>query len=228
MTKFGKLVLIGVLAGTLGLVGCGDDGSSNGTGGTAGSGGSAGSGGEGGSGGVQACGEGESIDQSFVIDTGTASCNGLDVITVPIEVVLAANAEAPLDGETSVDVQVSLNMSEETVAQLGALGVQQATIGEASADVDEVGGSNPVNVPATVPCEVDFTADPDDNGAAGPIEVPTPVQTAMWTAVDGSIVIEAVDITFAITAPVPLNLSTAGAMPACTWEQKPSVTLPAM
>jgi len=222
-----KLLIIGVLAGALGLVGCGDSGSTGGTGGTAGSGGSGGSGGSAGSGGtVPVCGEGESIDESFTTDEGLVNCDGLGVIDVPIGVVLAAKADV-IDGETDVDVQAQFIIDEDTVAALGAL-VQEALIGESSADVADSEGDGVVNVPATVPCSLDFTADSNDSGNAGPVVVTTPVQTAAWTAIDGSIVVEAVEMTFAITAPVPLTLSTAGTDPACVWEVMPTVTLEAL
>lgn len=228
MTRFGKLVLIGVLAGTLGLIGCSDDsgdGGSAGAGGTAGMGGAGGQGGAGGGTEIAACGAGEEIDDSYTTGEGSVTCNGLDVITVPIEIVLAAKSETP-DGETDVDVRVSLTLSEDTVEELGAL-VQEALIGEASADVDEVGGSDPTLVAATVPCTIDFTADPDENGTAGPVGLVTPATIAAWTAVDGSIVLEVVDITFAITQPVPLTLTTKGDDPQCTFVETPTVTLPA-
>jgi hypothetical protein len=218
--KFMKLVLIGVLAGALGLVGCGDDATSGG-----GTGGAGGTGGTGGSEQLPVCGAGESIGEGFVTGEGLVTCNGLDVITVPITVVLAAHAGV-VEGETDVDVQVQFILSEDTVGDLGSF-VQEAEIGESSADVDDSEGGGLVNVPATTPCTVDFSADPDDNGTAGPIVVTTPVVVATWTAVDGSIVIEAVDMTFAITSPVPLALSTAGASPACTWDAVPTVTIPA-
>ena len=219
MTRTSKLVLIGVLAGTLGLIGCSDDGGgagAAGTGGTAGSGGTAGGGGAGGGGEVGACGAGESIDDSYTTGTGSVTCNGLDVITVPIELVLAAKSGA-VDGETDVDVRVSLNLSEETVDSLGNL-VQEAVIGEASADVDDSEGGNLTNLAAEAPCTVDFTG--------GAVDVVTPATVAAWTAVDGSIVLEIVDITFAITQPVPLTLTTKGAEPACTFVTTPTVTLP--
>jgi hypothetical protein len=221
MLRITKLIVIGVLTGTLGVVGCGDDDTSGG--------GSGGAGGAGGAGGQEppppVCGAGESIDESFTTGEGLADCNGLDVISVPISVVLAAKADV-IDGETDVDVQVQFIISEETVGDLGAL-VQEALIGEASADVDDDQGGGVVNVPATVPCSVDFTDDPDDNGAAGPIVVTTPVKTAAWTAIDGSIVVEAVEMTFGIVQPVALPLSTAGDNPACTWDTVPTVTLEA-
>jgi len=230
MTRFGKLVLIGVLAGTLGLIGCGDDdnGGSAGNGGNAGTGGTAGSGGDGGTGGDDGvvCGEGESIDDSYMTGNGSVTCDGLGVITVPIGVTLAAKADGPIEGATDVDVRVQFTIDEDTVGELGAL-VQQALIGESSADIDEVGGDSATNVPATVPCTADFTVDTDDNGEPGPVVVTTPAVVASWTAADGSIVLEAVDMTFAIIQPVPLTLSTSGAEPACTWIEQPTVTLDA-
>ena len=230
MTRFAKLFLISALAGTLGLVGCSDDGGTGGTGGggTGGDGGTAGDPGNGGNGGepapVEACGAGESIDESFVVDTGLVNCNALDTIDVPIEVVLAAFS-GEVDGDTEVEVQASLNLSEDTVGDLGAL-VQTAVIGEASADVFDVPASAGVNVAATGPCSVDFTADPDGNDVPGPIEVVTPVEMAMWTGIDGSIVLEVTDITFDITLPVPLTLTTKGDNPACEITDVPTVTLP--
>lgn len=238
MTRFGKLVLIGVLAGTLGLIGCGsDDGGSGG--GTAGSGGSAGSGGtagdggnggggEGGTGGggeTAACGEGEEIDDSYTIAEGVVSCDALGAITVPVIVRLGAKSD-DLTGDTAdVDVRVSLDLDEATVGMLGAL-VQTAVIGEASGDVFDVPATEGVNVPATVPCAIDFTADPDDNGMAGPIIVTTPAEVQTWPTVDGSIVVEVSDITFDITQPVPLQLTTKGEDAPCSFTTTPTVTLP--
>ena len=117
MTRFAKLFLISALAGTLGLVGCSDDGT-GGDGGTAGDPGNGGNGGEPAP--VEACGAGEAISERFVTDTGLVNCNALDTIDVPIELVLAAFS-LEVDGETEVDVQASLNLSEDTVGQLGAL-----------------------------------------------------------------------------------------------------------
>ena len=227
MTRFAKLFLISALAGTLGLVGCSDDGGTGG-GGTGGDGGTAGDPGNGGNGGepapVEACGAGESIDESFVVDTGLVNCNALDTIDVPIELVLAAFAEE-VDGETEVEVQASLNLSEDTVGDLGAL-VQTAFIGEASAEVSDVPATAGVNVAATVPCSIDFTADPDGNEVAGPVEVVTPVETAMWTAIDGTNVLEVTEITFAIRYHVPHTLTTKGDDPASEIMDDPTGILP--
>jgi hypothetical protein len=169
------------------------------------------------------CGEGESIDDSFTTRVGAVICDGLGVITIPIEVTLAAKPLGPIAGEVDFEVRAQQTLDEDTVGDLGAL-VQRATIGESTTDVDEVGGSDPVEVAATVPCQVDFSDDPDDNGLPGPVVITTPVATSAWTAIDGSIVLEAVDMTFTISQPVPLTLSTTGADPACVWVTRPILT----
>jgi hypothetical protein len=211
-------MVIGVLAGTLGLVGCGDS-ETVGGGGSGGAGGSAGSGGQ--EPPLPTCGEGESIDETYETSEGLVECDGLGVITVPIGILLAAKPMGDIDGDVDFDVQVQFIIDEATSETLGAL-VQEAVIGEASADVDEVGGDSPVNVPATVPCAVQFSTDPD-----GPVLVTTPVTTATWTAIDGSIVLEVADMTFGISAPVPLPLSTKEPDPACIWLEMPTITFDA-
>ncbi len=229
MTRFGKLLLVGVLASTLGLIGCSDD--DGGTGGSAGTGGTAGGGGTGGDeppavdcpqdgNASDICGAGEEIDDTYTASQGSVTCDGLGVIEVPINIILAAKSGTP-DGPTEVDTRVQLVIEEVTVEELGQL-VQTAVIGQASGIVDQVGGSDdPLQVCATTPCTVDFETPQD-------VVVTTPATVGLWTAVDGSIEIEVTDITFAIDTPVPLTLSTAGSDPACTWDGdvKPSVTLP--
>ncbi len=214
MMRITKLMVVGVLAGTLGLIGCGDSGSS-----TGGSGGTAGTGGTGGTGGgTLACGAGEAIDDSYVISEGSVLCDGLGVLEVPIGVVLAAKADA-VDGETDVDVQVQFTIDAETVNILAPL-VSEALVSEFSGEVDEVGGGAPVDVSGTVPCSVAFEMDT-------PVVVTTPSQTATWLAIDGSIVVEVVEMAFQISQPVPLPLSTKEPDPACVWVDVPSVTLSA-
>ena len=68
MTRFAKLLLIGVLSGTLGVVGCSDDETGGGTGGTGGTGG--GNGGTGGSTMLDACSTGPLATTG---ETGTAA-----------------------------------------------------------------------------------------------------------------------------------------------------------
>ncbi|MGB8224399.1 MAG: hypothetical protein WCF10_17540 [Polyangiales bacterium] len=227
MTRFAKLMMLGVLAGTVGVVGCGSSstpGPSGGTGGSGGSGGTGGTAGTGGTGGSVelACGEGESIDSSFTTGEGSVACDALGVINVPIGVVLAAKpmGDVSPSAATDFEVQVQFTIDADTVATLGGL-VQTAEIGESSADVDDSTGGGSVNVPATVPCTVDFSV-------PGAIVVTTPVQAGAWTAADGAVVLEATDMTFAITQPVPLTLSTKEKSPGvpgdCTWATVPTVT----
>lgn len=208
MMRISKLWVIAVLAGTLGVVGCSDDTVDEGGGGAGGS-----------PPPPAACGAGESVDGSYETSEGSVSCDGLGVITVPIDVVLAAKPSGDIDGEVDFDVRVQFILTEDTVDTLGAL-VQTAVIDEASADVADSEGNDPINVPATVPCSVDFTS-----GDA--ITVTTPVAAGAWTAVDGSIVLDATDMTFSIKEPVPLGLSTKDPDPACTWVVIPSITFEA-
>lgn len=214
MMRISKLMVIAVLTGTLGLVGCGDDNSTT-----------DGSGGAGGGGMLEACGAGESLDESFETDTGMVTCDGLGVLEVPIEIVLAAKPMGDIAGEVDFELQAQLNLSEDTVGQIGAF-AEDGTIGDASVDVDDAEGSALVSVSAATPCSVDFSDDPDNNGTPGPIIVTTPVEAGAWTDVDGSIVLEATDINFVITAPVPLSLSTAGENPPCLWNSVPTLTFP--
>jgi hypothetical protein len=228
MTRFAKILLISALAGTLGLVGCSDDGGDGGSAGSGGSGGTAGGNGGGGNGGqppdIAECGEGEEIDDSYTIDAGEVSCDALGAVVVPIQVRLGAKSGEVAD-DTDVDVRVSLDLDEDTVASLGAL-VQFAVLGEASGEVSDVPETASANVAATTPCSVDFTADSNDNGTPGPLLVTTPAVVQTWPAVDGSIVVEVSDITFEISSPVPLTLTTAGEDAPCEWVTNPTVTLP--
>ncbi|MEL6760657.1 MAG: hypothetical protein AAFP04_09660 [Myxococcota bacterium] len=168
---------------------------------------------------LMACDEGAGLDAGLEVASAVVNCNGLDVITVPIDVVLAARPRTSVvvGGPTEVDVQVQLTLSEATVEELDAL-VDTSEIGEASADLDAGEGSESINVSAATPCEVDFSADADDNGMVGPIVVTTPIVTQAWTEVDGTLTVRAPDMVFDITRPVPLRLTTKGTMPACVWD----------
>lgn len=226
MMRISKLVVIAVLTGTLGLIGCGSDSDGDaGSGGTAGSGGM---GGEGGAGGTPfVCGSDASIDESFDTATGMVTCDALGTIDVPIEIVLAAKPMGDISGEVDFEVQAQFIISEETVATLGAL-VQVATIGQSTADVADSEGDGEISVPATVPCEVDFSEDTNGNMIAGPVVVTTPVTAGAWTDIDGSIVLEMTEMTLAIVSPVPLPLSTAGDDAACVWDSMPTITFEAL
>jgi len=219
MMRISKLMTIAVLTGTLGLLGCGEDSSTTPSGG---SGGTAGSGGEGGA--AEACGAGESLDESFATNEGSATCDGLGVIDVPIILVLAAKPAGEIDGTVDFEVQAQFILDEATVATIGAL-VQDATVNEVSAEVANTQGDDSITVAATAPCTVDFTEDTDDNGMPGPVVVTSPVTAGAWTAVDGSIVLEAAELTFNIATP-PLALSTMGEDPNCIWDRIPTLTFP--
>ena len=224
MTRLARLGLIGVLVGALGLIGCGDDdtpSNTGGSGGSAGSGGSGGSAGDGGNGGsppVMECGEGEEIDDSYTTATGLVECDGLGVLTVPIEVTLAAKTDGAPAGDAEVDTRIQLTLSEETVELIRNTGVTAAPVAEASADVADNPETLVVNVATPVPCEVDFTIE-------GPLNLTTPQVIQTWPAIDGSIVLVATDITLNIPEPVPLVLSTKEPNPACVWMEMPTITL---
>ena len=212
-----KLSVIGVLAGTLGLVGCSED-----AGGTGGTGGAP----------LDVCGGDppRMIEAGFQQDTDTVAC--VDTITgtfdVPIDITLAAQPTNGLaEGENDFDMQIVFTITEETISGLLGDVVEIATIGESSSDVasDNVDDTMLVKVSeAPVPCTVDFTADPDNNGMAGPINIVTPVTTGTFTVADGSVTLTAEQILFDIIAPVPLALTTLPPDGTCTWDEQPSVT----
>lgn len=230
--RFARALMTASLVGALALAGCGDDnGDGDNTGDSGNSNTNMNTNDNGNANGNDnetpaACGEGEALDSSFTTATATATCLAFGAITVPLDVTLAAapvgavNAGAPTD----VEVQVELTLPEDVIANLGSL-VDTSVISEASADVDSGESTTSVNVPATVPCSVDFSQDPDGNGAVGPVVVPTPKVTQAWTESGGSLVVQLTDVTFNIASPVPLALSTKGSMPACTWDDAiPSVS----
>jgi hypothetical protein len=174
------------------------------------------------------CGAGRTIDTGgFSTAVGTVSCDALGVITVPFRATLAArpvggaiNAGVP----TEFQVQIELAMDEDTVENLGAL-VAEALIGESWAVVEEAVRHQPVSVQEVpTPCGVDFSRDTNNNGTPGPVEIATPIITAAWTESAGSITLQLTEMTFMMTQPVPLPLSTAGNNPACVFETVPSLT----
>ncbi len=226
------LLLAGVLAGSQTIVGCGSDDDEtpetpSGEPATPGIGDTPG--GDSDDDAPMACDESPGLDAGLEVASAVVNCNGLDVITVPIDVVLAARPRTAVvvGGPTEVDVQIQLTLGEATVEELDAL-VDTSEIGEASADVDAGDGTESINVPAASPCQVDFSADADDNGRVGPIVVTTPIVTQAWTEVDGTLTVRAPDMVFDITRPVPLRLTTKGTMSACVWDgDVPSLEFPA-
>lgn len=53
-----------------------------------------------------------------------------------------------------------------------------------------------------------YSRDPDENGTPGPVVVTTETATAVWTAVDGSITVEATDIAFRLAQQLEVHVST--------------------
>lgn len=164
------------------------------------------------------CGADATLDPTATSDTQLLNCDGLGVIDVPIEVTLSAKPLGAVSSGASTDfeVQVALVLNETIVGTLGGL-VSDATIGEASADVGD-GMVDSINIAATVPCDVDFTVDSDNNMMAGPVVVATPTVTQTYTESGGRIELQAPDVTFAISSPPPLMLTTKGDSPACVWD----------
>lgn len=208
------------------VIDSGGDGGSGGVSGVGGAGGfrgeagvDGGFGGEGGvGGGLIRCGDGQSLDDSFTIDVGSATCDGLGVVEVGILVRLAARPTSTLmEGEeTFFEVQAELELTEDTVETLGGL-LTTAEVGEASIDVDDDEGGASINVAADGPCTIDFTQ-------GGAIDIATPVGVQRWTAGASGVTLQGTDLTFEILSPVPLFLSTKGVSPQCVWDEVPVVT----
>jgi hypothetical protein len=208
-------MMMGVLAATLGLVGCGS--SSSNTGGSGGQGGSGGSGGSGGTPMLSACSSGPLAETG---ETGSAAL--ACVATLPFDLTLSFNA-TPVNpvqvGENEFVLQVEVAIDAATVntvvdlAQvvdvLGVFGTVSATAdGSAlpSADVVDEG----------VPCSLMFVRDED-------AVIVTSVTNATWTLGAG----ETLELTLgSITQEVealglPVTLTTEGAEPSCTFVDVP-------
>lgn len=216
MTRFGKLVLIGVLTGTLGLIGCGGDSAEAGTGGTGGTGGSGGSGGSGGTGGTgggsaTACSDGPLAETG---QTGTAdlAC----VATLPFDLTVRFNATPTAElqaGENTFDLQVEVAIAADTVNTVIDL-AQEVTVNGATATIDATAGDSdptPVDViDEGVPCTLTFERDTD-------AVIVTTVSQGSWTLDDGA----TLELTLeALTQEVealglPVTLTTEGSEPSC-------------
>jgi hypothetical protein len=205
-------MVIGVLAGTLGLVGCGDD-SSTGSGGT---GGSAGSGGEGGSGGgepLPACSDGP-LAETGQTGSGALAC----VATLPFALTLNFNATPvnPLQqGANDFDLQMAVIIDATTVNEvldlspdvvtdvIAAMGTINATMGDSDPTPVDV-------VDEAVPCTLAFVRDT-------PAVVVTTVSRGSWNLDDG----ETLELTLeamtqqVIAFTIPVTLTTDGAEPTC-------------
>jgi len=168
--------------------------------------------------------EAGSLDATAKQHTRPVLCTEPDAgWTFPIEITLSAKNKTPVvdDASTDYDVQAQFTITEQAIEDhppLQAIGV--AEMDEVSVDVDDGPGGTSVNVPATAPCLVDFTADPNNNGKAGPVVVTTPVKVQAWTASGGGTVLIARDMAFNFANPRPWAFSTKGDMN-CSWEIPP-------
>ena len=164
MMRISKLMVIAVLTGTLGLVGCGDDSSTtpDGTGGTAGSGGS---GGEGGAGGMQmltACSEGPLAETG---QTGTAALACVATLPFDISVSFNATPTAPLQaGANTFELQLAVAIDADTVNSVIDL-ASSVDVTDVRSTIDAtLGDSDPTPVETVdqgVPCTLTFEADTD-------------------------------------------------------------------
>jgi len=211
MMRISKLMVIAVLTGTLGLVGCGDDSST--ASGTAGSGGEGGGGGAGGSEPLAACDAGPlTTSADTLIGEGELAC----VATLPfgLTIKLAATPTAPIQaGTNEFDLQVEVAIDAETVNSVVDL-AQEVTVTASVSTINATAGDTsptPFDLEdAAVPCTLELVRDE----AAVMV---TTIDTNSWTLDDGgtlTLTLEA--ITEAVEAlGLPVELSTEGAEPSC-------------
>lgn len=217
MTRFAKLLLIGVLGGTLGVVGCSDD-ETGGTGGTGG-----GNGGTGGSTMLDACSTGPLATTG---ETGTAAlkCTAtlefdltLNFNATPVNGVQAGANDFDLQFEVAIDadtVDEVLMLAPGVVADVNAVtGTVDATMGDSNPTPSDI-------VDQGVPCSLAF----EEGMAAG---VVTTVDQGTWTLDDGeTLELTMETLTFEVVAlGIPVTLTTEGDQPTCEFvdDVKPSV-----
>ncbi len=154
MTRILKLAVVGVLAGTLGVVGCGDDETPTGTGGTGGGGGMGGS--------LPAC------DSSALPNSGqTASAQLACEEGIPFDLTLSFNATPTgpvMAGENQFELQTSIEVDVETVNEVLGLapGVVLTVNGNRARVTPTQGDSSETSVNIEdegVSCSLPFVAD---------------------------------------------------------------------
>jgi len=221
MMRITKLMVIGVLAGTLGLVGCGGDSSTAGTGGTGGTAGG------GGSGGTEppppACDSGPLTETAdTMVGEGALAC----VATLPFDLTikLAATPKAAIaEGANDFDLQVEVTIDATTVNTVVGL-AQEVTVNSSISTVNATAGdSDPTPfdvVDAVVPCTLALVRDQDAT-------MVTTISANSWTLDDGgtlTLTLEAV--TQLVNAVgIDVELTTEGDEPSCDFVgDKPSVS----
>jgi hypothetical protein len=214
MMRISKLMVIGVLAGTLGLVGCGDDGST-GTGGTPGTGGTAGGGGTGGSEPAPACDSGPltSTDGTMIGEAALAC-----VATLPFDLTikLAATPKAAIAaGANDFDLQVEIAIDATTVNTVVAL-AQEVTVTSSVSTVNATAGDSGATpfdvVDAAVPCTLALVRDQD-------AVMVTTISANSWTLDDGDTLTLTLEALTELVEAVglPVELTTEGDEPSCTF-----------
>ena len=201
MTRILKLMVLGTLAGTLGIVGCSDDETTGGTGGT---------GGGGGMGGASA----PACNSSALPDTGaTASAQLACVATIPFDLTLSFNATptGPVTaGENEFELQTSIAVDPETVNDVLVLapGVVLTVTGNTARVTPTLGDSSETSVTIedeAVPCSLPFIEDT-------PAVFTMSVNTGTFTLDEGDTLELTLDaITEQVTAiGIPVVLTTEG------------------
>lgn len=152
---------------------------------------------------------------------GSVACQGLAGDSTVFEVRIAAEPLGPVEGETAFEVQAQLINPEEVV---DIFRLETAVLAEASVELSPVNAGDPITLAVDAPCEIDYTEDPNGNGTPGPISITTEAGAVVWTAVDGSITVEATELSFRLSSGVIVTLSTGGAYPVCTWVEVPRLT----
>lgn len=203
MMRISKLMVIAVLTGTLGLVGCGDDSSTTGGGGA------------GGSEPLAACDAGPlTTTADTLIGEGELAC----FATLPfgLTLKLAATPTAPIQaGTNEFDLQVEVAIDAETVNSVVDL-AQEVTVTSSISTINATAGdSDPTAFDlddGSVPCTLALVRDQ----AAVMV---TTIEANSWTLDDGgtlTLTLEALtEMVEAIG--IPVDLSTEGAEPSCNF-----------
>ncbi|MDH3199456.1 MAG: hypothetical protein OEM15_01050 [Myxococcales bacterium] len=156
---------------------------------------------------------------------GSISCPSLDVNGLPaFQVRVWAEPLGPIGGETEFSVQAQLINPEEIVnVYRDFIGV--VVLAEATIELAQIDGSNPITVAVDGPCELDYTL--GGSGTPGPVEMTTRIETARWTATNDSITVEATEMTFFLGSPAVTATTYPVPSPGCQWVDVPRLTFDA-
>ena len=178
------------------------------------------------------CGDG-ALSADGATAVGSVACRSFSGEDSPMfEVLISAQPLGPIGEESAFEVRAQLVHPEAFVDQyIDIIDLQLSVLAEARVYVDQVNGSSPTILAVDAPCELDYTHDANDNGTPGPVALTTEAATAVWTPVDGSVILEATHIAFRLSAPLDVHVSTdpsaygtSVADPGCTWLEVPRLT----